>query len=167
MRSWLFAGLACAAPLCGAYEVSGVALGANEAAVKKAFPSAYCKPLEYHSVAADRRCDDAKIGYAGVRARVTLYLRRDSVQAFTVRFDTKDREKVGAYFRSRWGAPTGEATESIRRKEKDTKQQPKQVYKVRWDKGADHALLTAQLDRKRGMLEVWRGNFLDEIYRVR
>ena len=106
MRAWLFAILAGAAPLCAAYDVNGVALGANESAIKKAFPSAYCKPLEYRSDAADRRCDDAKIAYAGVRARVVLYLRRDAVQGFTVRFDTKDREKVAAYFRSRWGAPT-------------------------------------------------------------
>ena len=163
MRAWLLAALACAAPLCAAYEVNGVALGASEAAIRKAFPSAYCKPLEWYSDAADRSCDDAKIAFAGVNARITLYLRRDAMQAFTVRFDIRDREKIAAYFRSRWGTPTGETTESIRRKDKD----PKKVYKARWDKGNDHALLTAQLDRKRSMLEVWRGNFLDEIYRVR
>jgi len=168
VRVWLFAALACAAPVCAAYEMNGVALGANEAAVKKAFPSAYCRPLEWRSEAADRQCDDAKIRFAGLRARVTLYLRRDAVEAFTVRFDVKEREKVGAYLRSRWGAPAAETTESVPRKDRDNREKPpKQVYKARWDKGNDHALLTAQQDRKRAMLEVWRGNFADEIYRVR
>ena len=163
MRAVALIALASAAPLCAAYEVNGVALGASESAVKKAFPSAHCQPLEWRSEAADRRCDDAKIAYAAVRARVTLYLRRNAVQAFTVRFDTRDRDRVAAHFRSRWGAPAGEVTETVGRKEKRTKQ----VQKLRWDRGNDHALLTAQLDRKRATLEVWRGNFIDEIYRVR
>ncbi len=164
-RVLLFAALALAAPVCGAYEVNGVALGATESAVKKAFPSAYCKPLEWRSDAADRQCDDAKITYAGVRARVAFYLRRDAVQAFTIRFGINERSRVAAHFRSKWGAPTSEATQAIPRKGKDP--EPKQIYTARWDRGNDHALLTAQLDRKRGMLEVWRGNFRDEIYRVR
>ena len=162
-RFLLLAVLASVAPLCGAYEVHGVALGVNEMAVKKAFPSAHCKPLEWRSEAADRQCDDAKITYAGIRARVVFYLKRDTVQAFTVRFGIAERDRVANHFRSRWGAPTSEATESTSRKEKD----PKQVRKVRWDRGNDHALLTAHLDRKRAMLEIWRGNFVDEIYRVR
>ncbi|HEX5611888.1 MAG TPA: hypothetical protein VFX67_04495 [Burkholderiales bacterium] len=162
-RSLLLALLVSAAPLCSAYEVNGVTLGVNEKAVKKAFPSAYCKPLEWRSDAADRQCDDAKITYAGIRARVTFYLQRDAVQAFTVRFGINERERIADHFRSRWGAPTSETTQSISRKERD----PKQVTRVRWDRGNDHALLTAYLDRKRGMLEVWRGNFIDEIYRVR
>lgn len=157
--------LALIAPACVAYEVNGVALGGTEAAVKKAFPSVYCKPLEWRSDAADRQCDDAKITYAGIRARVTFYLRRDAVQAFTVRFGVNERDRVAAYFRSRWGTPASEATQSIRRKEKE--QEPRKVYQARWDKGGDHALLAAQLDRKRATLEVWRGNFREEIYRVR
>jgi hypothetical protein len=163
MRVLVLAALALAAPVVGAYEIEGVALGASETAVRKAFPSAYCKPLEWRSQAADRQCDDAKITYAGVGARVTFYLRRDAVQAFTVRFGRNDRERVVAHFRSRWGAPAREATESVSRKEGG----PRQVYKARWDKGSDHALLTARVDRRRAMLEVWRGDFYDEIYRVR
>ena len=38
---------------------------------------------------------------------------------------------------------------------------------MRWEKGADQAVLTAQLEKKRGGLDVWRGNFADEIYRVK
>jgi hypothetical protein len=159
------AALALIAPVCGAYEVGGIALGSNEAAIKKAFPSAYCKPLEWRSDVADRRCDDAKITYAGIRARVTFYLLHDAVQAFTVRFSVNERDRVAAHFRSRWGAPSSEATQAILRKEKQ--KEPRKVYNVRWDKGNDHALLIAQLERKRATLEVWRGNFRDEIYRVR
>ena len=162
-KALLLATLAAITPACAAYEVNGVTLGVAEAAVKKAFPSAHCQPLEWRSEAADRRCDDAKITYAGVRARVIFYLRRDAVQAFTVRFGLNDREKVASHFRSKWGAPASETTQAISRKEKE----PKLVSKVRWDKGNDHALLTAYADRKRATLEVWRGNFQDEIYRVR
>lgn len=162
-RIVLLAALACVAPLCAAYEVNGITLGVNEMAVKKAFPSAHCKPLEWRSEAAERQCDDAKITYAGIRARVTFYLHRDTVQAFTVRFGVNERERVANHFRSRWGAPASEITQSINRKDGD----PRQVWKLRWNRGSDHALLTAKLDRKRATLEVWRGNFIDEIYRVR
>ncbi|MGH8675851.1 MAG: hypothetical protein ACREVG_16275, partial [Burkholderiales bacterium] len=86
-----------------------------------------------------------------------------AVQAFTVRFDTRDRDKVAAFVRSRWGAPSASATETISRKDKVDRK----IYKVRWDNGNEHALLTAQLDRKRATLEAWRGNFAEEIYRVR
>jgi hypothetical protein len=152
-----------AAPAAFAYELNGVPLGGNEAQVKKAFPSARCKPLEWSSRVADRRCDDAKIAFGGVPARLTVYLKADSIQALSVRFDTKDRDKVVAHFTSRWGAPAGEASETIARKGKDGKR----VYKLRWERGNEHAMLVAQADRKRASLEAWRGNFVDEIYRVR
>lgn len=38
---------------------------------------------------------------------------------------------------------------------------------MRWEKGADRAVLTAQLDRKRANIEISRGRFPDEIYRVK
>ena len=38
---------------------------------------------------------------------------------------------------------------------------------MRWERGADQALLTAQLERKRVNVEVSRGNFSDEVYRVK
>ena len=37
---------------------------------------------------------------------------------------------------------------------------------MRWEKGADRAMLVAQLEKKRANLEVSRGNFPVEIYRV-
>lgn len=34
---------------------------------------------------------------------------------------------------------------------------------MRWEKGADRAVLTAQLDRKRANLEISRGRFLNNL----
>jgi len=164
MRRLALVALLLAAPAAfAAFEMNGVPLGGDEAQVKKAFPSARCKPLEWTSRAADRRCDDAKIAFAGVPARLTVYLKDGSIESISVRFATADRDKVVAYAKSRWGAPSGEANETIARKGKDDKR----LYKLRWDKGNEHAMLIAQADRKRASLEAWRGNFVDEIYRVR
>ncbi len=164
MRTLALVALLVAAPAAfAAFDLNGVPLGGDEAQVKKAFPSARCKPLEWSSRAADRRCDDAKIAFAGVPARLTVYLKDGAIQSLSVRFATRDRDKVVEHVKSRWGAPSGEANETIARKGKD----PKRAYKLRWDKGNEHAMLVAQADRKRASLEAWRGNFVDEIYRVR
>ena len=146
-----------------AYEANGVALGASEAQIKKAFPSAFCKALEWTSRAADRRCDDAKIVMAGVEARITFYLRKDAVQAFDVRFDTKDLDKLVAYLKSHYGKPLAEAKEVSARDAKSGRE----LYKARWESGSDRAVLVAQLEKKRSALTVSRGDFEDEIYRVR
>ena len=146
-----------------AYEVNGVKLGGRELEVKEAFPSALCKPLEWKSDAADRRCDDARISLAGVVAQITVYLKAGAIQAMDLRFDVKDLDRVKATLRSRWGAPLGEATEIFSRK--DTKD--RKVFKMRWEKGADRAILTAQLEKKRATLEISRGSFPEEIYRVK
>ncbi len=156
----LLSGTPCAAL---AYDANGVALGAGERDVKDAFPSAHCQPLEWKSVAADRRCDDARIAFAGVRARITFYLKNDAVQAFDVRFDPEDRERVVRYLKSRYGEPASERTEVFHREGKPDRE----VYKVRWEDGRDKALLSAQLERKHAQLEVSRGDFDLEIYRVR
>src|SRR4051794_26767652 len=95
-------------PAYAAYDANGVALGAAEKDVKKSFPSALCKPLEWKSNASDRRCDDAKIAFAGVEARVTFYLKGDAIQAFDVRFNTLDLDKVVAHLKSRYGKPASE-----------------------------------------------------------
>ncbi len=146
-----------------AFDLNGVPLGAREADVKRAFPSAYCKPLDWKSRAADRRCDDARIAFGGIRGRVTFYLKADAVQAFDLRFDSRDYEKVAAQLKSRWGAPASEATEAFGR---DARAE-RRIYKARWAKGRDQALLAAPLDRKRATLSASRGNFDEEIYRVR
>jgi hypothetical protein len=38
---------------------------------------------------------------------------------------------------------------------------------MRWEKGGDRAILSAQLDKRQVAVEVSRGSFPEEIYRVR
>jgi hypothetical protein len=154
--------LLAAAPVL-AFDVAGVPLGGSEADVLRAFPSAHCKPLEWKSDAADRRCDDARGTLAGVAARVTFYLRGGSIRAFDVRFDMAQLDRVKAHLQQRWGKPLAEGTETVARAE----QPDRKVFKMRWEKGGESALLVAQLERKRAALEAARGNFFDEIYRVK
>jgi hypothetical protein len=163
MRSLALVVLLLAGPAAAAYDVNGVALGGDEQSVKKAFPSAYCKALEWASSAADRRCDDGKISVGGLPGRVTVYLKKGAVQGIAVRFDSKDRERIITHLKSRWGPPSGETEETIAKKGKEDRR----VSKLNWEKNGERALLVAQSDRKRGQLDVWRGNFYDEIYKVR
>ena len=155
--------LAPAVPAIAAYDANGVALGAGERDIKKRFPSAHCKALEWQSRAADRRCDDAKVSFGGVEGRITFYLRKDTVQAFDVRFETKHLERMMAQLRQRYGAPVSEVKDPIGAEGKPVRE----LYKVLWESGADRAVLTAQLDKRRASLLVSRGSFEDEIYRVR
>jgi hypothetical protein len=150
-------------PAAAAYDANGVRLGANEKELRKVFPSAHCKALEWASQAADRRCDDAKVSFGGVEARVTFYLRKDAVQGFEVRFDTKDLERVTAHAKSRFGKPVSEGKEIIERQGKPSRE----IFKARWEQGKDQAVLTSQLERRRSSLSVSRGDFEEEIYRVR
>ena len=155
---------ALALPLsAAAYDVNGVKLGDREADIKKTFPSAHCKPLEWKSDAADRRCDDAQISLGGVLTRMTAYLKGDAIQGFDLRMDIKDLERVKMVLQGRWGAPLAQATDTISQKDK----KDRQVFKMRWEKGADVAILSAQLEKKRVIVEVARGSFLTEIYRIR
>jgi hypothetical protein len=147
----------------GAYEINGVRLGGSEMDVKKAFPTVHCKPLEWKSNAADRRCDDAQISVDGVKVRFTSYTRNDVIQAFDLRFDTKELERMKAALKSRWGAPLAENTEVFAQKDKPDRK----VFKMRWEKGGDRAILSAQLDKRSVAVEVSRGSFPEEIYRVR
>jgi len=146
-----------------AFEVDGVGLGAREADVRATFPSAYCKPLEWKSLAAERRCDDARISFAGIEARVTFFLHDGTVEGFQLRFAARDRPRVEAALKSQWGAPSGETRDLIQRKGKPDRE----VYKMTWAKGRDRATLVWRPDRKRCWLSVSRGDFAEEIYRVR
>lgn len=146
-----------------AFEANGLKLGASEADVRKAFPNAYCKPLEWQSNAADRRCDDARATFAAVRARLTVYLKAGEVQALDLRFDAPDLEALKQYLRRAYGQPSSEATEVIARGDKGERR----VFKMRWEKGAERAVLSAPENSKRVGLEAWRGNFDTEIYRVK
>ena len=149
-----------------AYDANGVSLGDKEEDVKKKFPSVRCQPLEWKSKAADRRCDDAKISFAGTQARVTFYLSRNVIQAFDVRFETREIERVMAFLKSRYGAPSGETRDTLEGKDKE-KKSARHVYKVRWDAGKDHAVLVSETEKSRSSLLASRGDFEEEIYRVR
>lgn len=146
-----------------AFDVNGIKLGGSELEVKKSIPGVHCKALEWKSDAADRRCDDARVGVGGVETRFTVFLKAGAIQAYDIRFDVKDLERMKTHLRSSWGAPLGEVTDVIAQRDKIERK----VFKMRWEKGADRAILTAQLEKKRVNLEVSRGNFPEEIYRVK
>jgi len=162
MRKWglsLFVVLA--APAWG-FDANGVALGATEAEVLEQYPSARCRPLEWKSDAAQRRCDDAQAEIGGAQARITFFLKGDAVQAFDVRFDAQHLERVLAHLRERFGKPASETREKIERR-----RETRELYKVRWQRGGDKAVLTSQVKRRRVDLNVWRGDFDAEIYRIK
>ena len=159
MRLFLPVLMAASLPAAAAFDMNGVKLGASEREVKKLFPLAYCKPLEWQSTAADRRCDDAKAVVGGVEGRITFYLRNDAVQAFDLRFDSKDLERLLPGLRSRYGKPASET--------RDEGKGGSQIYKALWENGKDRAVLFSQADKKRSQLTVTRGNFEEELYRVK
>ena len=150
-------------PALAAYDANGIALGAPERDIRQRFPSAHCKALEWESHAADRRCDDSRITFAGIEARVTFYLRNDRVEAFDLRFDSMEADRVVKFHKERYGAPASEARDSPG----DQGKAPRQVYKVLWEAKGERAVLIAQYDKRRASLLVSRGNFEEEIYRVR
>src|SRR5262249_31152951 len=150
------------APLAwAAYDANGVVLGASEDAVRRAVPSGHWKALEWQSRAADRRCDDSRIRFGGAEARVTFYLRRDKVEAFDVRFDTRDLDRVVAFLKERYGKPATEQRDTLGDKK------PRQVYKALWEGKEERAALVGQFDKRRASLLVSRGSFEEEIYRLR
>ena len=163
MKRILIVLLFCPVLAFGAFDANGVKLGDNELAIKKVFPGIRCKPLEWKSDAADRRCDDAKIPFGGVEARVTFYLKSDGVRGFDVRFDTSNLGPVADYLKRRYGKPVSEARDKIARKGKEERE----VFKILWESGQDKAMLSSLSTGKRAALSVSRGNFEDEIYRVK
>lgn len=152
----------CAAHAAG-FDINNVALGGTEADVQKAFPSARCKPLEWKSDAADRRCDDGKIVVGGAVAKITVYLKRDAIQAYDLRFDLQDLQRLAGHFKGRWGKPVAETRDKIYKDSKEVRE----VYKLAWQQGKDRAVLTSLSTVKRVSLSVARGNFEEEIYRVK
>lgn len=162
LAPFLLAALSLPAAAAG-YDANGVTLGATEAQVRKAFPSAHCRALEWQSAAAERRCDDAQVVIAGARARVTFYLKADRVQAFDVRFEERDLKRVTEELKQRYGAPLAETRDTFERRGGETRT----ITKLRWEKGEERAVLTSQEKRRRVDLNVWRGKFDEEIYRVR
>jgi hypothetical protein len=145
-----------------AFDANGVALGTGEAEVRKDFPEARCKPMPWKTAAADRRCDAAPIKFGGAEARITFYLRQDAVQAFDLRFDARDLERVADFLRARFGTPETQGRQAIERFGKT-----RELYKMRWKEGADQAVLTSQIGQRRVDLNVWRGDFDAEVNRIR
>jgi len=164
MRILLSFALACLAGAAAAYDANGVALGATENAVRKQFPTAHCQPLQWTSRAADRRCDDAKVVIGGVESRITFFLKQDQVQAFDVRFQPKDAERLATFLKKRYGTPSGETRDKL---ETGDKRGAGELYKIAWQKGPERAVLTAQTEKRRAFFTVSRGDFEEEIYRVR
>ena len=152
-----------APPAWAALDIKDIVLGAKEQDVKRAFPSAHCRPLQWESKAADRRCDDSRVGFGGVEVQVTFYLKKDAVEAFDVRFDSRELERFVAFLKSRYGPPVTETRDTFRRKDGGERQ----VQKVLWEDGKQRAVLTAQLEKRPASMLVSRGNFEEEIYRVR
>jgi hypothetical protein len=95
--------------------------------------------------------------------QVTFYLRKDALEAFDVRFDTKDLDRLVTFLKQRYGAPQSEVKDAYARKG----EKPREVYKALWESGKDRAVLTAQLEKRRASMLVSRGDFDEEIYRVR
>jgi len=150
-----------AAPAWG-FDANGVALGASEAEVRDVFPAAHCKAMEWKTDAADRRCDAAPAQFGGADARITFFLKRDAVQAFDVRFHEKDLRSVVERLRQHYGRPDAEGRETFQRRG-----DAREVYKVRWEKGQDRAVLSSIAGRRRVDLNVWRGHFDSEVYRIK
>jgi hypothetical protein len=154
--------LLAAAPAWG-FDAGGVSLGDPEGAVRQAYPEARCQAMEWRTEAADRRCDAAPVPFGGApEARLTFFLRKDAVQAFDLRFDARDLAKVTAHLKARYGVPDTERTETFERRG-----EKRQVRKLRWAKGEDRAVLSAQVGRRHAELNVWRGDFDTEVYELR
>lgn len=162
MKNLLLAGLLLfAAPAWAALDIKDIALGAKESDIKRALPSVHCRPLQWESKAADRRCDDSRVGFGGVEVQVTFYLKKDALEAFDVRFETRELERLVAFLKSRYGPPVTETRDTYQRKGGGERY----VYKVLWEDGKQRAVLTAQLEKRRASMLVSRGKFEEEILR--
>ena len=136
-----------------AFDANEVTLGSPEKLIKARFPNAHCQALQWLSRAADRRCDDSRITVGGIEARITFYLKKDAVEAFDLRFDSRDLGPFTGFLEKRFGKARSENTEKLR--------------KLEWQDNGERAVLTTEQGKRRASLLVWRGNFEEEIYRVR
>ena len=141
-----------ALPAWAAYDVNDLKLGASEKEVLKHFPGAHCRPLEWPTDAADRRCDDSRIKVANLEGSITFYLRQDSVEGFDLRFEKAVLPAMSKHFLERYGKPAIKDQDDI-------------VYE--WKAGDERARLTSEKGRRRASLLVWRGTFETEIYKVK
>jgi hypothetical protein len=70
---------------------------------------------------------------------------------------------VTALLKKRYGEPQSETKEAFEREGKAGTQ----TYKALWETGKDRAVLVVPLEKKRGQLTVSRGDWEEEIYKVR
>ena len=145
-------GILIAGSAAAAYDVNDLTLGASEKDIKQHFPNANCRALEWESRAADRRCDDSRIHFAGIDASVTFYLKADAVEGFDVRFDRRELARVKAFLITRYGAPA---------------KQSETPPSAEWKAKGERARLAGEENRRRAALLVWRGAFEEELYKVR
>jgi hypothetical protein len=137
-----------------AFDANGVRLGDAERLVKQRFPSAHCQPLQWESRAADRRCDDSRSIIAGHEARITVYLKKDAVEALDIRFESGEVPGFAKLVTERFGGPP-------------VKKDNEKTHTLAWRKNSERALLTTMDGQRRATLLVWRGSFYEEIYKVR
>lgn len=142
------------------YDANGVVLGATESEVREAFPSVHCRPLEWQSLAADRRCDGSRLDLGGVSVRITFYLRQDALEAFDVRFGMRDLERFSAFLKERYGVPRSDEERAVR-----TNRPERKFRRIAWEAEGERAVITAPLGDRRASLLVSRGRFEEEIYR--
>lgn len=141
-----------AGPLAAAYDTNGVTLGATERQVKERFPHANCRALEWPSRAAERRCDDSRVTLGTIDAGVTFYLRKDAVEGYDVRFHTGEWQRVAQYLRTRYGAPEIDGGDK---------------GPLEWSNRGERARLSADREGRRATLSVWRGDFEENLYKIR
>jgi hypothetical protein len=139
-------------PALAAYDLNDVALGASEKQVMEHFPRAHCRPLEWQSRAADRRCDDSRVTVGGMNASITFYLRKDAVEGFDLRFDAPNVVPMRKLLAQRYGEPAIVDKGDV---------------KAEWKANAERARITTEQGRRRASLLVWRGAFEEELYKIR
>jgi len=100
----------------------------------------------------ERRCDDSKVVFGGAEVRITFYLKKDAVQAFDVRFEPKDTDRIAAFAKSRYGAPLAETRDNIETPGKP----PARSTSCGGKRATSAPVLVAQPDKRRGTLSVSR-----------
>ena len=141
-----------ALPALAAFDLNEIKLGSSERELRKRFPQANCRPLEWQSRAADRRCDDSRVKLGGMEASVTFYLRKDAVEGFDIRFDKRNVEPMKKFLSERHGIPSVTDQGDV---------------KAEWKAKGERARMTAEQGRARASLLVWRGAFEEELYKIR
>lgn len=139
-------------PVLAAFDLNEIKLGSSERELRKRFPQANCRALEWQSRAADRRCDDSRVKLGGMEASVTFYLRKDAVEGFDVRFDKRNVEPMKKFLSGRYGNPAIIDQGDV---------------KAEWKAKGERARMTAEQGRRRASLLVWRGAFEEELYKIR